>query len=60
MNSDVINLKLESLRRCVARIHSKMPLTQDDLQTDCDLQDIVSVNLECAVQTCVDIAAPRD
>jgi uncharacterized protein YutE (UPF0331/DUF86 family) len=57
MNPDVINRKLESLRRCVARIRSKMPLTQDDLQTDYDLQDIVSVNLERAVQTCVDIAA---
>ena len=57
MNPDVINRKLESLRRCVARIQSKMPLTQDDLQTDYDLQDIVSVNLERAVQTCVDIAA---
>ena len=57
MNPDVINRKLESLRRCVARIHSNMPLTQDDLQTDYDLQDIVSVNLERAVQTCVDITA---
>ncbi len=57
MNPDVINRKLESLRRCLARIHSKMPLTQDDLQTDYDLQDIVSVNLERAVQLCVDIAA---
>lgn len=57
MNPDIINRKLESLRRCIARIHSKMPLTQDDLQTDYDLQDIVSVNLERAVQMCVDIAA---
>jgi uncharacterized protein YutE (UPF0331/DUF86 family) len=57
MDLDVINRKLESLRRCVARIHSKMPLTPDDLQTNYDLQDIVSVNLERAVQTCVDIAA---
>lgn len=57
MNPDVINRKLESLRRCIARIRSKMPLTQNDLETDYDLQDIVSVNLERAVQTCVDIAA---
>ncbi|ETW98768.1 MAG: hypothetical protein ETSY1_17450 [Candidatus Entotheonella factor] len=57
MNPDVINRKLESLRRCVARIRSKMPLTQNDLHTDYDLQDIVSVNLERAVQMCVDIAA---
>jgi hypothetical protein len=51
MDLDVINRKLESLRRCVARIHSKMPLTPDDLQTNYDLQDIVSVNLERAVHT---------
>lgn len=57
MNPDVINRKLESLRHCVARIHSKMPLTPHDLQTDYDLQDIVSINLERAVQMCVDIAA---
>jgi uncharacterized protein YutE (UPF0331/DUF86 family) len=57
MDKDVINLKLESLRHCIARIKSKMPLTEEVLRSSYDLQDIISVNLERAVQTGVDIAA---
>jgi uncharacterized protein YutE (UPF0331/DUF86 family) len=57
MDKDVINRKLESLRRCVTRITSKMPITQDTLRSNYDLQDIIALNLERAVQTCVDIAA---
>jgi uncharacterized protein YutE (UPF0331/DUF86 family) len=57
MDKDVINRKLESLRRCIARITSKMPMTRDELRSNYDLQDIVALNLERAVQTCVDIAA---
>jgi uncharacterized protein YutE (UPF0331/DUF86 family) len=57
MQSDVINRKLESLRHCLARLKSKMPLTYEVLSTDYDLQDIMSVNLERTVQICVDIAA---
>jgi uncharacterized protein YutE (UPF0331/DUF86 family) len=57
MDKDVINRKLESLRHCIARIKSKMPLTEEVLRSSYDLQDIISVNLERAVQTGVDIAA---
>ncbi|MEE8303069.1 MAG: DUF86 domain-containing protein [Candidatus Tectomicrobia bacterium] len=57
MHRDVINRKLESLRHCLARIRSKMPLTHEVLNADYDLQDIIAVNLERAVQICVDIAA---
>src|SRR5262245_10043050 len=57
MDKDVINRKLESLRRCIARIRSKMPITRDTLRSNYDLQDIVALNLERAVQVCVDIAA---
>jgi len=57
MDKDVINRKLESLRRCVARITSKMPITPDELRSNYDLQDIIALNLERAVQTCVDMAA---
>ncbi len=32
-----------------------MPMTEEVLRSNCDLQDIMSVNLERAVQTCVDI-----
>src|SRR6266568_9381038 len=57
MDKDVINRKLESLRRCIARITSKMPITPEALRSNYDLQDIIALNLERAVQICVDIAA---
>jgi uncharacterized protein YutE (UPF0331/DUF86 family) len=57
MDKDVMNRKLEALRRCIARIESKRPITPDVLRSNYDLQDIIALNLERAVQTCVDIAA---
>jgi uncharacterized protein YutE (UPF0331/DUF86 family) len=57
MDKDVINRKLESLRHCIARIMSKMPITPEALRSNYDLQDIIALNLERAVQVCVDIAA---
>ncbi len=57
MNRDVINRKLESLRRCIARIESKRPIRPEVLRVNYDLQDIMALNLERAVQICVDIAA---
>lgn len=57
MERDVVNRKLESLRRCIARIASKLPMPVATLQSNYDLQDIVALNLERAVQVCVDIAA---
>ena len=45
------------MRRCVARIRAKTPPSVQVLTDDYDLQDIVCVNLERAVQTCVDVAA---
>ena len=57
MDRRVIEAKLERLRRCVQRLEHKRPSTPEALATDDDLQDILSVNLERAVQLCVDIAA---
>ena len=57
MDRVVIHQKLESLRRCLARIRSKEPISLDVLQKDYDLQDIVSLNLTRAVQMAVDIGA---
>jgi uncharacterized protein YutE (UPF0331/DUF86 family) len=57
MDRRVIADKLERLRRCMQRIEQKRPLTPEALATDYDLQDILAVNLERAVQLCVDIAA---
>src|SRR5262249_45063624 len=57
MDKDVVNRKLESLRHCITRITSKMPITPEALRSNYDLQDIIALNLERAVQVCVDIAA---
>ena len=57
MDREVVEQKLESLRRCLQRIETKCPAEADALITDFDLQDIVSLNLSRAVQLCVDIGA---
>jgi len=56
MDRTAIEQKLESLRRCAARVEDKCPSTLDVLAADPDLQDIIVVNLSRAVQFCVDIA----
>ena len=57
MDRAVVEQKLESLRRCVLRIESKVPPTAEVLTADFDLQDIISLNLSRAVQLAVDIGA---
>lgn len=57
MDRELIEEKIESLRRCVRRIEDKRVESVDALQADWDTQDILSVNLTRAVQLCVDIAA---
>lgn len=57
MDREVVEQKLESLRRCLKRIETKCPTDAATLVTDIDLQDIVSLNLSRAVQISVDIGA---
>ena len=57
MDQPLINQKLESLRRCVARLESRSPESVEELETDLDAQDILALNLTRAVQLCVDIAS---
>ena len=57
MPSDVIQNKLESLRRCLLRLEQKRPGSSEILASDYDIQDIISINLERAIQISVDIAA---
>ncbi len=57
MDREVVEQKLESLRRCLQRIETKCPENADTLAADFDLQDIVSLNLSRAVQLSVDIGA---
>lgn len=57
MDREIVEQKLESLRRCVQRIEAKTPVEATVLAADFDMQDIVSLNLSRAVQLCVDIGA---
>jgi uncharacterized protein YutE (UPF0331/DUF86 family) len=56
MDRVVLEQKLESLRRCTARVQAKRPATLDALIADVDMQDVIVLNLSRAVQLCVDIA----
>ena len=57
MDREVIEHKLESLRRCLQRVADKCPPNPEMLERDRDLQDIIALNLTRAVQLCVDIGA---
>ncbi len=57
MDRQLIEEKLESLRRCIRRVEQKRPEDVQSLRDDPDLQDILVLNLTRAVQLCVDIAA---
>jgi len=57
MDWDLIEQKLESLRRCLHRVKEKCPKDVDTLAKDYDAQDILTLNLTRAVQLCVDIGA---
>ncbi len=57
MDRLIVEEKLESLRRCLARIRQKCPPTVNALMDDIDAQDIITLNLTRAVQLCADIAA---
>lgn len=57
MNTDLVHSKIENIRHCLSRIRQKKPSDVEKLKNDYDLQDIISVNLERAVQISVDLAA---
>lgn len=56
MDSELVLAKLESLHRCLERVEAQHIHSLEDLQGSLDKQDIVVLNLERAVQLCVDIA----
>lgn len=56
MDRLILTRKLESLRRCLARVREKCPNDVATLVADQDLQDILVLNLSRAVQLSVDLA----
>jgi len=57
MDRQVVNEKLESLRRALKRVGDKCPNSLEQLQANIDTQDIIVLNLTRAIQLCVDIGA---
>src|SRR5713226_2129703 len=57
MNRYVTTRRPESMTRPKTRTEPKQPLRPEVLRVNYDLQDIMALNLERAVQICVDIAA---
>lgn len=55
MDSLIVQEKLESLRRCVARIELRRAASVAALMADPDTQDIIVLNLTRAIQLCIDI-----
>ncbi|MFP4179710.1 MAG: type VII toxin-antitoxin system HepT family RNase toxin [Spirochaetaceae bacterium] len=55
MKNDIILKKMTSLEHCIDRLEKKRPEKWELFLEDYDLQDIISVNLERAVQLTVDI-----
>lgn len=56
MDRLIVERKLDSLQRCLARIATKRPQSAAALKADLDLQDVLVLNLSRAVQVCVDLA----
>ena len=56
VDKDMVQTKLESLLRCVRRVEAKRQASIEILENDLDLQDIIVVNIERAVQISVDLA----
>jgi uncharacterized protein YutE (UPF0331/DUF86 family) len=54
---DVVEARLRELSRRLDRVAAHKPRSLKQLADDEDLQDILSRNLELAIQACVDVAA---
>ena len=55
MDKEVLEAKLASLIRCVHRVKTQGISSIEDLENNIEKQDIIILNLQRAVQICVDI-----
>ena len=55
MRNEIVIKKMTSLKHCLDRLEEKRPDKWETLLKSYDLQDIISINLERAVQLTVDI-----
>lgn len=57
MDKLILEKKIDSILRCLNRIHDRLPESETLFLKDYDAQDVVILNLTRAVQLSVDIAA---
>ena len=57
VNWVLIDEKCDTILRCLQRIDKNKTQTLTELRLDADRQDIIVLNLERAVQACVDVAS---
>lgn len=55
MDKEVLETKLEALIRCIHRIKDQNISTLEELESNLDKQEIIILNLQRAVQICIDI-----
>jgi uncharacterized protein YutE (UPF0331/DUF86 family) len=56
VDTGVIDARLRELSRRLRRVEARKPASIKALATDEDMQDILTRNLELAIQSCIDIA----
>lgn len=56
VDTEVIDARLRELSRRLRRVAARKPASIKALAADEDLQDILTRNLELAIQSCIDIA----
>lgn len=56
VDAEVIDARLRELSRRLRRVEARKPASIKALASDDDLQDILTRNLELAIQSCIDIA----
>ena len=56
MDRIILEKKIDSILRCLARIEERLPSQEEEFILDYDAQDVVVLNITRAVQLSVDIA----
>lgn len=56
VDTEVLDARLRELSRRLRRVEARKPASIKALAADEDLQDILTRNLELAIQSCIDIA----
>lgn len=57
VDRDVLREKCRTVEACVRRLRQKTPAAPDELERDIDTQESVRLNLQVAIQACIDLAA---